>query len=450
MKKIKSALALALAVLTIMMALPIIAQAATGVNTLFFIASKGEFLRFYVNGAPYLDQREAWSWDGDTGVLTLDGFVWETSYETALYIVGDVTIALKGENSFVSTYTGDLNGTNSNMEPYSNCGIKATDSLTIFGDGSLYVSGGTRGLYIAGGSLTVNSGTLTAVNTRTGGAGISVANGAMTVNGGAVMGIGGARNSAGINLRGSAMAYNGGIVAAVGDYGALYDVDAQRMAFPGEYLWWASETASDPGGEGIAAPPVGYEYSAAHKYVRMEAEDIVVEVVPISITLDVTQAKLSPGDALQLNATVLPAGAGGGAVMWSSSDASVATVSPTGLVTALSPGVATITARTANGLTAACLVTVPTLEMLSEEVRDALENGFGENLFSNNGSYQSVTSSLKNAEKQLEMGKIDNAIKQYQNIVDSLRKDISQGKIDAAFANGIIAMVEKIIALLRA
>ena len=45
-------------------------------------------------------------------------------------------------------------------------------------------------------------------------------------------------------------------------------------------------------------------------------------------------------------------------VMWSSSDETVATVDENGVVTAVGPGTATITATTLNGLTATCEVTV--------------------------------------------------------------------------------------------
>jgi hypothetical protein len=47
------------------------------------------------------------------------------------------------------------------------------------------------------------------------------------------------------------------------------------------------------------------------------------------------------------------------------------------------------------------------------------------------------------------MGNIDNAIKQYENAIDSLRKD-ADTKIDELFANEVIAMIEKIIERLRA
>lgn len=78
-----------------------------------------------------------------------------------------------------------------------------------------------------------------------------------------------------------------------------------------------------------------------------------------SITLSPTQASLyTNGDnTLQLTAAVSPAGSI--SITWTSSDETVATVSSTGLVTAVSGGTATITA-TAGGMSAQCIVTVTT------------------------------------------------------------------------------------------
>ncbi len=64
----------------------------------------------------------------------------------------------------------------------------------------------------------------------------------------------------------------------------------------------------------------------------------------------------------QLNAAVLPVGASNPAVVWSSSDSSVATVDQTGLVTAVSKGTAVITAVTEDGgYTASSKVYVPVI-----------------------------------------------------------------------------------------
>jgi uncharacterized protein YjdB len=73
------------------------------------------------------------------------------------------------------------------------------------------------------------------------------------------------------------------------------------------------------------------------------------------ISLDKSTINLTEGDSQQLIATTTPAGA---QVKWSSSDSSIATVDSTGKVTGLKEGNCTITATTADGLTATCVVTV--------------------------------------------------------------------------------------------
>ncbi len=81
-------------------------------------------------------------------------------------------------------------------------------------------------------------------------------------------------------------------------------------------------------------------------------------VQPTGITLDAATAEITEGDTKQLTATIAPDDATDKTVTWTSSDESVATVSASGLVTAIKPGTATITATTANGLTATCTITV--------------------------------------------------------------------------------------------
>ncbi|MDE6548875.1 MAG: leucine-rich repeat protein, partial [Muribaculaceae bacterium] len=86
-----------------------------------------------------------------------------------------------------------------------------------------------------------------------------------------------------------------------------------------------------------------------------------VTVVPTpveSVTLSNTSLSLTEGETSTLTATVAPADATDKTVTWTSSDASVATVSANGVVTALKAGTATITATTANGKSASCSVTV--------------------------------------------------------------------------------------------
>lgn len=76
-----------------------------------------------------------------------------------------------------------------------------------------------------------------------------------------------------------------------------------------------------------------------------------------SISLSLTSAEMAAGEQLQLSATILPDGAAGKSVEWSSSKKSIASVDHTGLVTALTEGSATVTA-TAGGKSASCAITV--------------------------------------------------------------------------------------------
>jgi hypothetical protein len=76
------------------------------------------------------------------------------------------------------------------------------------------------------------------------------------------------------------------------------------------------------------------------------------------VSLSASSVALKTGDTRQLTASVRPDNADNKAVNWSSSDPSVATVSG-GLVTAVSPGSATIRVSTVEGgYTATCAVTV--------------------------------------------------------------------------------------------
>ena len=77
------------------------------------------------------------------------------------------------------------------------------------------------------------------------------------------------------------------------------------------------------------------------------------------LSLDKTSLTLYGNESQQLTATVLPAEASQ-ELMWTSSDESVATVSQSGLVSAVAPGQAVITATTTDGtdLSAYCNVTV--------------------------------------------------------------------------------------------
>lgn len=80
--------------------------------------------------------------------------------------------------------------------------------------------------------------------------------------------------------------------------------------------------------------------------------------LPTSVSLNYKTRTLISGGTCMLTQTVLPSIAKDKSVKWKSSRESVATVSDTGLVTAVAAGRTTITATTVNNKTATCVVTV--------------------------------------------------------------------------------------------
>jgi alpha-amylase len=84
-----------------------------------------------------------------------------------------------------------------------------------------------------------------------------------------------------------------------------------------------------------------------------EEQEVRVE----SVSINQSSVELEIGKTLQLNATVSPSTATRKEITWSSSKSSVASVSSSGLVTAVSEGTTKITA-TADGKKGECTVTV--------------------------------------------------------------------------------------------
>lgn len=83
-------------------------------------------------------------------------------------------------------------------------------------------------------------------------------------------------------------------------------------------------------------------------------------IVPTGVTVNPTTASISIGGTRQITATVAPTNSTNKSVTWSTSAPAVATVSATGLITAVAAGSATITCTTVSGArTATVAVTVP-------------------------------------------------------------------------------------------
>ncbi len=115
-----------------------------------------------------------------------------------------------------------------------------------------------------------------------------------------------------------------------------------------------------------------------------------------------TQAMINGLSTTQLTAVVSPSNADNKAVVWSSSDENIATVSTTGLVSAVTEGTATITVATQDGgYTATCTVTVTGTENGNESepcnspVSTALPlviNGKGESCYVTSGNITHINS----------------------------------------------------------
>ena len=104
--------------------------------------------------------------------------------------------------------------------------------------------------------------------------------------------------------------------------------------------------------EGTASVTATAGGKSAKCEVKVERKVVAVT----GVSLNKTSLTLSPGGSFQLEATVSPSNADDKTVKWTSSDDSKVTVE-NGLVKAVSPGSATVTA-TAGGKSSECKVTV--------------------------------------------------------------------------------------------
>lgn len=88
-----------------------------------------------------------------------------------------------------------------------------------------------------------------------------------------------------------------------------------------------------------------------------------------SVKLDITSLSLEIGESKTLIATIQPSDATNGVISWTSSQPAIATVSSSGVVTAISEGNTAVTA-TAGGKSASCVVTVSkkVIEVISIEL----------------------------------------------------------------------------------
>ncbi len=116
-------------------------------------------------------------------------------------------------------------------------------------------------------------------------------------------------------------------------------------------------------------------YAKSNEFTFIEQGDPSVAVTKVKLYK--TKMTLGAGEVYTMQATILPGQAGNKMLVWSSTDSNVVSVT-NGVITARSAGTATITARSSNGLTAACKITVkkaPSKVTLAEKT---LTLGLGE------------------------------------------------------------------------
>ena len=110
---------------------------------------------------------------------------------------------------------------------------------------------------------------------------------------------------------------------------------------------------------GTCTITVKEKYSSAYATCTVT----VLNPTPVtSVSLNKSELVLKESETEQLAANILPADAGNKTLTWTTTDPYTAKVSSSGLVTAVSPGTATITATAHNGKSASCQVTVKSTE----------------------------------------------------------------------------------------
>ena len=163
-----------------------------------------------------------------------------------------------------------------------------------------------------------------------------------------------------------------------------------------------------------------------------------------SVTINPSTLKLtSKGQTAQLSASVLPNNAENKSIVWSTSNASVATVDNNGVVTAVANGNATITvaALDGSGKYAECSVVVEIPKENNQIIELAGSKskkiGITKSSFSEITDFSKVTFDFKNSDTVYEICGFDNTSRYASVTIQALRK--GNGTITASYDNKIIA-----------
>ena len=154
----------------------------------------------------------------------------------------------------------------------------------------------------------------------------------------------------------------GAMEALDATYGQPATLPASGFTKPGsDFMGWDTDAGADT---------VVYADGAQVENLTMEAGGTVTlyavwkaqtpTVPDTAIALDKTELSLEPGQTAKLKAALTPADATYKYIFWKSSDEAIATVTDSGVVTAMADGTAIITAKSWYGHEAVCAVTVKT------------------------------------------------------------------------------------------
>ena len=315
-----------------------------------------------------------------------------------------------GANGSCGTITingGNVTATGANCGAGIGGGNGAGGTITING-GTVIATGRADSAGIGGGengysgTITINGGNVTA-NGGNGGSGIGSGTrggcGTVTINGGTVTANGGGLSAGiggGMGGNGGDVAINGGTVTANGGYNGVGIGGGMSSSTNGTL------TVAD--GLGVFGGTSANPTTVITNYDTNRPQYMVVKAVPATgVTLNKTTLALIDGQSQTLQATVSPDEATDKSVTWESNKTSVATVDSNGKVTAVDGGTAVITAKTANGKTASCTVTVEKLVAFDktkyEEPTTVGQSGIYKNLSYDTAlAYAKAKSALTNLE----------------------------------------------------
>lgn len=170
-------------------------------------------------------------------------------------------------------------------------------------------------------------------------------------------------------------------------------------------LYWSSsnEDVASVSSTGVVVALTPGEATITATTTNGKTAECKVTVNPIKVTMVTVEpavAEITVGDVLSLSASVDPDDATDQTIEWSSSDAAVATVDADGNVKAIAPGSVVVTAKSTDGPTAECTITVvaATIDVqdivLDVESMSLREGGHGvikAHIYPENASDQSVT-----------------------------------------------------------